>query len=136
MSMASLHHVAPTVRPADSKTVMELVLSGDVDMENAQELRRYLTGALERGADIVIDLADVRLIDCACLDVLVRAARTAHTLDSVISLVTPSDLVRMTLRVTEADILFPICDDRAAALRRCGTEEAAQRDLSPSDPFC
>lgn len=135
MSTASLHQVAPTVRPADSKAVVELVLSGDADMEHAQELRRYLTGALERGADIVIDLADVRLIDGACLEVLVKAARTARTLDSVISLVTPSDLVRMTLRVTEVDVLFRLCDDRGAALRRRGTEEAARQDLSPWDLF-
>nr|WP_221383126.1 STAS domain-containing protein [Actinoplanes polyasparticus] len=126
MSMTSLHEVAPTERPAGSKTVVELVLSGDVDMETAQELRRYLTGALERGADIVIDLAEVRLVDCACLDILVRAARAAHTLDRVISLVAPSDLVRMTLRVTGTEALFLFCDDRVAALHRCGTDEAVR----------
>lgn len=122
MSAMSLHHfAAPPARPAGSvpvRPVAELVLSGDVDMQDAQELERYLTGGIERGCDIVIDLAEVRLIDCVCLDVLVRAARAAHALDSVISLVTPSDLVRMTLRFTGTESLFLIVDDRVAAVRR------------------
>lgn len=121
MSTTSLHHAAlPPVRAAASmpvKPVAELVLSGDLDMQYAQELERYLTGALERDCDIVIDLADVRLMDCVCLDVLVRAARATHALDSVISLVAPSDLVRKTLRFTETDTLFLIFDERVASPR-------------------
>jgi anti-anti-sigma factor len=103
-----MHRSAAAVKP-----VAELILFGDLDMQDAQELQRYLTGTLERGCDIVIDLTDVRLIDCVCLDVLVRAAQAAHALGSVITLVAPSKLVRMTLRFTETDGLFPIVDGRA-----------------------
>ena len=121
MGAMSLHHsAAPRVRRAQGvpvKPVAELVLSGDMDMQDADELERYLTGGRERGWDIVIDLADVRLVDCVCLEVLVRAARAAHALDSVISLVAPSELVRMTLRLTGTDSLFLIFDDRAAVRR-------------------
>jgi anti-anti-sigma factor len=120
MSTMSLHDFATPRTPVPVKKVAELVLSGDVDMQAAEQLERYLTGALERGCDIVIDLADVRLIDCVCLDVLVRAARAAHALDSVISLVAPSELVRMTLRLTGTQGLFVIFDDRGAASRRRG----------------
>ena len=104
----SLHHEPPASMPA--KPVAELVLTGDVDMPDAADLERYLTGGIERGCDIVIDLTEVRLISCVCLDVLVRAARAAHALDSIISLVAPSDLVRMTLRFTDTDHLFAIVD--------------------------
>lgn len=100
--------------PAPARPVAVLVLSGDVDMQDAPELERYLTGGIERGCDIVIDLADVRLIDCVCLNVLVRAARAARALDSTLSLVAPSKLVRMTLRFTETEHLFPVLDDPAA----------------------
>lgn len=100
-----------------AEPVAELVLWGDMDMQNAGELERYLTAATERGCDIVIDLTDVRLIDCVCLDVLVRAARAAHALGRTLSLVAPSKLVLMTLRITETDDLFAIFDDRRAAVR-------------------
>lgn len=101
---------------ASPVAVMELVLSGDLDMVQAEELRRYLTGGVERGYDIVVDLTDVRLIDCVCLEALVRAARAAHALDHTLSLVNPSALVRMTLRLTDTDNLFTITDDRMTAV--------------------
>lgn len=103
---------APVPMPA--RPVAELVLAGDVDMQDAADLQRYLRGSIERGCDIVIDLADVRLIDCVCLEVLVQAARAAHALDSTLRLVAPSDLVLMTLHITATDSMFSIVDDRAA----------------------
>lgn len=121
MGTRSLPHLpAPPVMPAGSapvRPVAELILSGDVDMQDAPELKRYLTGGLERGCDIVIDLTDVRLIDCVCLGVLARSAGAADVLGSTISLVNPSTLVRRTLEFAATDTLFPIFDDRATASR-------------------
>lgn len=125
MSATSLHRSTspplPPVTTVPAKPVLELVLSGDVDMRDAEELRRYLTGGVERGCDIVIDLADVRLIDCVCLDVLIRAARAARALDGTISLVAPSELVRTTLRLTDTEHLFRIVADRAATAQSSGS---------------
>jgi anti-anti-sigma factor len=58
--------------------VIELVLSGDLDMEQAEDLQRHLTGGIERGCDIVVDLGQVRFIDCVCLGILIRAAQEVH----------------------------------------------------------
>ena len=120
MSPISLHR-SPS--PPQSRTVttspapvIELVLSGDVDMGQAEELQRYLAGGVERGCDIVVDLSDVRLIDCVCLGVLVRSAHAAHALDRTLSLVSPSELVRLTLRATGTKDLFPVLDHRPAAV--------------------
>lgn len=119
MSAMSLNHWAPPPnRPAAisrAKPMVELVLEGDMDMQNADELDRCLTAGMERGRDLVVDLTGVGLIDCVCLDVLVRAARAAQALDCTLSLVAPSPLVRMTMRITETDYLFPIYTDRAVA---------------------
>jgi anti-anti-sigma factor len=127
MSATSLHRSTspplPPVVTAPARPVLELVLSGDVDMQDAEDLRRYLTGGVERGCDIVIDLADVRLIDCVCLDVLVRAARAAHALDSTLSLVAPSELVRTTLHLTDTEHLFRIFADPAAAAQPLGSRD-------------
>jgi anti-anti-sigma factor len=114
MCVTSLHHPVPSQQ---QPIVVEVVLSGDLDMQRAAELERFLTAGLVRGCDIVVDLAGVRLIDCVCLSVLVRAARTAGMLDCALSLVEPSQLVRSTLRITEIDTLVPVFDDRSAALR-------------------
>lgn len=119
MGQTSMHRVpSPSqtpVVPTPSVAVVELVLSGDLDMERAGEMQRHLAGAVECGRDVVIDLSEVQLIDCMCLGVLLRAARTSHAQDRTFNLASPSKLVRMTLRATRTDDLFSILDDRPAA---------------------
>jgi anti-anti-sigma factor len=119
MGVMPMHHSAsPPDRPAGparAKPTVELVLSGDLDMHNAEELKRCLAEGMEGACDLVLNLADVGLIDCVCLEVLVQAAKAAQALDCTLSLIAPSSLVRLTMRITETDTLFRIYADRAEA---------------------
>lgn len=93
--------------------MLELVLSGDLDMQNAEELERYLTGGFARGCDIDVDLTDVRMIDCVCLNVLVQGAHAAGAAGCALRLLSPSPLVRMTMRFTGTESIFVISGERA-----------------------
>lgn len=109
---------SPPDRPPETvraKPAVELVLSGELDMDNAEELKQCLTEAMEYGRDLVVDVADVGLIDCVCLEVLVQTARAAQARDCTLSLIAPSPLVRMTMRITQTDILFRTYADRTEA---------------------
>lgn len=134
MSVTPLHHFAsPPERPAGTtrkESIVELTLRGDMDMTNAEELERLLTEGMERGCDLLVDLADVGMIDCVCLDVLVRAAQAARALDCTLSLIAPSSLVQMTMRITETDTLFPVYADCAAALPRGGPDRVMERAMA------
>lgn len=67
--------VVPAVR-AGRTTVVEL--HGDIDMETLQPLRDCVLAGIEENNDVVVDLTDVALIDCASLGALVQADRLAE----------------------------------------------------------
>ena len=84
-----------------------IVLDGDVDIEVAPALEEQIATALRAGIDVVLDLSEVSLIDCACLGLLVRARRQAGRRHRVLVLAAPAPLVQRTLRVTLLDEQFP-----------------------------
>ncbi|MHB2015500.1 MAG: STAS domain-containing protein [Candidatus Xenobia bacterium] len=56
-------------------------LSGEIDLDNAEELQHCLLEVLHRERpELIVDLRDVRCIDSSGLAVLLRVRRRAHEL--------------------------------------------------------
>ena len=92
-------------------------LHGDIGLENAELLADCLAVGAERDTDILVDLADVTLIDCSALGILVRARQSAERRGRKVCLVAPSRLVLRILTAVDLDVIFPIADDSRQALR-------------------
>jgi anti-anti-sigma factor len=112
------------VTTADAVPVTELVLQGEFDLGVAPELDRCLHHCVDRGADVVVDLAAVPLLDCAYLGVLVRANQRAQAAGRTVSLAAPSPKVRRILAHTAVDGVLPIFADREDALRWSARRQA------------
>lgn len=61
----------------DDETVTVVELHGDIDGEVVAPLQDYVTAGIEQGLDVLVDLAEVTLIDSASLDTLVGAGHRA-----------------------------------------------------------
>jgi anti-anti-sigma factor len=66
-------HVADPSSPAVGSK-MALRLSGEIDMSNAQDLKRALEAGIEQGGPIFIDVRELTFIDSAGVHVWVQAA--------------------------------------------------------------
>lgn len=108
----------------DDTAVVEL--HGDIDLAVVEQLRDCVTSRLERGADVVVDLTDVTLIDCASLGTLVQADELADRRGRRMCLAAPAAVVRRTLAGAGLHGSFATYSDRNQALR-------ALHPQSPSD---
>jgi anti-anti-sigma factor len=61
-----------------------LVLSGELDLSNADQLDEALTPLVDRGGTVTLDLSDLTFADSSGIGVLMRAARNA---DGAVALV-------------------------------------------------
>jgi anti-anti-sigma factor len=107
-------HVNATIE-ADGSKVVEL--HGDIDLAVVEPLRDCMISGVEKGLHILVDLADVTLIDCACLGALVQAGDLAGRRGQALCLVAPPPVVRRTLAAAGLDTAFPTFGDRRQALR-------------------
>jgi anti-anti-sigma factor len=115
-SVCSAYPAGPTV----------VRLHGDVDADVAPALQTCLVGGLERGADVLVDLTGVTLIDCACQGVLVRAHCRARSLGLLLALAAPSPSVQRTFAATRVDLelhIVPTVDQATAILRQHALEQ-------------
>jgi anti-sigma B factor antagonist len=93
----------------DLDDVTVLVVTGEVDLDTAPELRRTLYTAIRQGRPkLFIDLTDTSFCDSTGLGVLVGALRRARAEDGWIRLVNPSRQVGKVLRITFLDHVFPV----------------------------
>ncbi len=82
-------------------TERHVVLSGRLDVSSAAEVREALHEAIDLGAgDLVVDLAEVEVVDATVLGVLLGADRRAKLLGRRIVLRDPGPRLRRILRVT------------------------------------
>lgn len=105
-------------RPA--ATVVEL--HGDIDLEVVQPLRDCVLSGVEQCADVLVELADVTLIDCACLGALVQGSRLADRRGHTLCLVAVPPPVQQTLIAAGLDTAFPTFGDRREALQELSPE--------------
>lgn len=85
-----------------------LLVTGEVDASEAQELRSQLTELLDEGhSDIVADLSGVSAIESAGLAALVRIMKTAREAGGDLRLIRPQseDAFRV-FRLTKFDEIF------------------------------
>ncbi|WP_412751617.1 STAS domain-containing protein [Krasilnikovia sp. M28-CT-15] len=107
-----------------SVTVVEL--HGEIDLGAVETLRERLHHGIERDTDIVVDLANVTLIDCASLGALVEARRLAGRRGHQLCLAAPRTAIRRTLTATMLDAVFPLYPDRHKAIGDMSATPAVQ----------
>jgi anti-anti-sigma factor len=99
----------------DAGALVVTPLVRDLDAEVAPELRRLLADRAGGRACVVLSLVHVRRIDCSALAVLVAVLKRMPP-GSELRVVGATGSVRALIAATHLDELFPLFDDRAAAL--------------------
>jgi anti-anti-sigma factor len=90
-------------------------LAGELDLYNADDVRRALAGAIDDGAArIVIDMSEVDFVDSTALGVLIEA-RSKLGKDALL-LAAPRLETRRTLEVSGLDRHLPVHDSVDGAL--------------------
>ena len=86
-------------------------LSGDVDLERSGSVRTLLLDCLQRGKNVLVDLAQVAYIDSSGIANLVEALQTARDRNTGFGLVAPSEQVLRVLQLARLDQVFTIHAD-------------------------
>lgn len=113
------------------RNVTVIRLHGDIDLQSVPALDAGLSAALSRRTHLLVDLSNVHLIDCPSLGLLVRARHMAQQRDTVLALLEPSPLVRLSLRATRLAAVFPTFSDLRQALALLGTPAGTPRLRGP-----
>jgi anti-anti-sigma factor len=90
------------------------------EVDPAESVRRALAEAATVGDRVLVDLAEVEVIDSAGLGLLVRAHQEARRDGRRLCLVAPSRFVRTVLHTMRLDGVFAVCDSRTRALSGAG----------------
>ena len=94
-----------------------VVISGEIDLAVADDLRATLTKGVDSSTALVIDMSEVTFIDSTGISALVAAARRARERGGWIRLAGPQRSPRRVLTIAGVDSLLPIYDtvDEAVA---------------------
>lgn len=77
-----------------------VVVTGEVDLYSAPQLEQVVGGAVEGGeGNVVIDLAGVRFMDSAGLNIIIRCYKPLDQQGRRLVLRSPGDAVRRTLEL-------------------------------------
>lgn len=93
-----------------------VTVRGDVDLDLAEPLRTVLAEAVAGRGRVVLDFAQVGVIDSVGLEVLVRAHRDARRRGGEICLVAASRFIITVLHTMRLDAIFPLFDNCQQAL--------------------
>lgn len=106
-----------TARLADDTAL--IVLTGQVDLHTAPELRDELVGAIEDGAlNVVVDLTGATFIDSMTLGVLLGAVKRLRPRGGRLRIVCADPNIRKIFEITLLDRVFSLYGTREAALER------------------
>jgi anti-sigma B factor antagonist len=94
------------VREESGYAIVEL--TGDVDLSCSPELRATILNCLERGRNLLVDLAKVTYIDSSGVASLVEGYQTAKKRKLRFGLVGVSDAALSVLKLARLDKVFPI----------------------------
>lgn len=90
--------------------------SGELDVANAPELRSYLHGLVDQGAEtLVVDLGEVGFLDSTTLGVLISVHKRLAESGGVVELVIPHARLLRIFQITGLDRVFTIHDSLAGA---------------------
>jgi anti-sigma B factor antagonist len=93
-----------------------IALEGEIDLENAGEVRKALLNSLKQKKDLLIDLSAVSYIDSSGIASLVEGLQVARKQKNELSLVSVSVRALRVLELARLDKVFAIHADVAAAL--------------------
>lgn len=93
-----------------------IALEGEIDLENASEVRKALLANLKQKKDLLIDLSAVTYIDSSGIASLVEGLQVARKQKNELSLVSVSQRALRVLELARLDKVFAIHADVAAAL--------------------
>lgn len=95
-----------------------IALKGDIDLENAGEVRKVLLTHLKQKKDLLIDLSAVTYIDSSGIASLVEGLQMARKQKNDLSLVCVSTRAWRVLELARLDKVFTIYADLAAAFTK------------------
>jgi len=91
-------------------------LRGEVDLESSPRARQIMLDAVERGKNILIDLASVTYMDSSGIASLVEAFQRAKKKEAGFALVCVNPAVLRVLNLARLDQVFTIHDNLESAL--------------------
>lgn len=91
-------------------------LAGEIDLENAPEVRRILLECTSGGRDVLVDLSQVSYIDSSGIASLVEALQNANSGGSDLGLVAVSPQAMRVFELARLDKVFTIHPDLGTAL--------------------
>lgn len=94
---------AGRVEPDGSLTI---VLSGELDLAQAEDLTHLLTGALQQSPCLRLDLEHVTFLDCTTLGIFVRAGCRARAAGGWLRIATCRPNVQRLLALTQLEETF------------------------------
>jgi anti-sigma B factor antagonist len=107
--------------------VAVIKLPAEVDVSNADQIRRDLTAVVAQGASLVIaDMSSTTFCDSAGVTALVRAVRKANASGAGLRVASSALAVTRVLAITGVDRLIEIYPGVAAAMADPGSETAHQ----------
>ncbi len=93
-----------------------VALAGEIDMENAPQVRRALLDNLKQKRDILVDLSQVTYIDSSGIASLIEGLQAARKQKNDLVLVSVSQRAHRVLELARLDKVFTIQPDLATAL--------------------
>ena len=93
-----------------------IALSGEIDLDNAGDVRRELLDSLDNRKDVLVDMSGVTYIDSSGIASLVEGLQKARKQKTELSLVSVSQRARRVLELARLDKVFTIHTDVTAAL--------------------
>ena len=103
-------------RVVDDETHV-VAIAGEIDLFTAPEFKQRVTAPIEAGrTHVVVDLTATTFIDSSSLGVLIGAHRRLRRKDGSLAIVTNSDAITKTFRITGLDSVFTIVGSLDEAL--------------------
>ncbi|TDQ83260.1 anti-sigma B factor antagonist [Dongia mobilis] len=103
-----------SIKEEQGRTV--IALSGEIDLENAGDVRKALLAALKHKKDVLVDLSAVSYIDSSGIASLVEGLQVARKQKNELSLVAVSARALRVLELARLDKVFSIHPDIASAI--------------------
>ncbi|MEV4999170.1 STAS domain-containing protein [Streptomyces niveus] len=85
-----------------------IVVTGEADLVGVGPLSEAVDHALSQHPHLVLDLAGVTFADSTFLNTLLRARLLAQENEGSVHLLAPSTVVRHLLKLTGAEVFFPV----------------------------
>jgi anti-sigma B factor antagonist len=97
-----------------------IALSGEIDLDNAGEVRSEILDSLDGKKDVLVDMAGVTYIDSSGIASLVEGLQKARKQKCQLALVSVSQRAQRVLELARLDKVFVIHADVAAAIAAKG----------------